>query len=301
MESNFKIKNPKANSVIGMYVDEPVGMDHPIFMVRFQSRIDAGFCIQDGVPLKDAIQITLARMRDLFGDDFPDELVRTAVSLEYAECAALQPMQLHLGVLVRLYHKEGGKVAVAEFSKIIKGMEKAKAILLQDEFLKAVKPPDIEECMEIIGFNGRIEINVVKKNDNEMSKAKYPRIYVDGPPIVTGASISANATKEDLIVKATEIAIRTGRRACVVWSESETIYAEPAKWHAKEGNKEGKKYPHITIFGQKDCILFYPNTTEEELIVKATEMVATWCPAVCVVLSPTKSIYPRPPQLDVIW
>ena len=93
MESNFKIINPKANSVIGMYVDEPIGMDHPLFMVRFQSRIDAGFDFQNGKPIQDAIQSTVKRMRLLFGDDIPEELVRTTVSLVYAENAALQPMQ----------------------------------------------------------------------------------------------------------------------------------------------------------------------------------------------------------------
>ncbi len=35
--------------------------------------------------LKQAIESTLKRMRYLFGDDIPDALVRTAVSLTYAE------------------------------------------------------------------------------------------------------------------------------------------------------------------------------------------------------------------------
>src|ERR1700693_1016177 len=93
MNAKFTIKNPEANSVIGMYVDEPIGMDHPIFMVRFQSGIDAGLLFQNGTPLKDAIQSTVQRMRFLFGDDIPEELVRTTVSLVYAENDALQPMQ----------------------------------------------------------------------------------------------------------------------------------------------------------------------------------------------------------------
>lgn len=93
MNANFTIKNPHANNVFGMYVDEPIGMDHPLFMIRFQSGIDARFLYQGGVPIQDAIQQTVKRMRFLFGDNIPEELVRTAVSLVYAENDALHPMQ----------------------------------------------------------------------------------------------------------------------------------------------------------------------------------------------------------------
>ena len=89
MTKNFEVKNPKSDSVIGMYVDELIGMNHPLFMVRFQSSVDAGLLYKNGVPVQDAIQSTLERMRGLFGDDIPEELVRTTVTLVYAENDAL--------------------------------------------------------------------------------------------------------------------------------------------------------------------------------------------------------------------
>lgn len=82
--TDFKIKNPKANSVLGMYVDGPIGMDHPLAKIKFQSEVDATLHYQNSTPLKDAIGATLKRMRFLFGEDIPDEIVRTAVSLTYA-------------------------------------------------------------------------------------------------------------------------------------------------------------------------------------------------------------------------
>ena len=87
---DFKIKNPKANSVLGMYIDEPIGMDHPLAKIKFQSEVDASLHYQNSTPLKDAIHFTLKRMRFLFGDDIPDGLVRTAVTLTYAEHVALK-------------------------------------------------------------------------------------------------------------------------------------------------------------------------------------------------------------------
>ena len=303
MNTNFIIKNPEANSVIGMYVDEPIGMDHPIFMVRFQSRIDAGLVYQNGTPLNDAIQLTIIRMRFLFGDDIPEELVRTTVSLVYAENDALQPMQQYLRVLVNLVYAEGIEdyvkgvnAATAEFSKIITGMERSNAELLKIEFLKAIKP-----------------------------KGKYPQINVEGPSVITRAACPANATKEELVAQAVGIVRRTGHRArviwseseiifaeltdklgmqnsrlrpCVVWTESETIDADPASWYAKLR----MKHPHIVVCGQKECVLFYPDAmTKEELIAKAAEIAALGGARVCVVWSSTETIWPKPPQQDVIW
>jgi hypothetical protein len=85
MNSNFEIKNPKAKTVLGMYADEPIGMDHPLFMAQTQSWMDAGLLYRKGAPIRDAIQSTVNRMRSLFGDNMPDELVRTTVLLVYAE------------------------------------------------------------------------------------------------------------------------------------------------------------------------------------------------------------------------
>jgi len=303
MNTDFTIKNPNANCVLGMYVDEPIGMDHPLFMIRFQSRIDAGLDYQKGTPLKDAIQSTVKRMRFLFGDDIPEELVKTAVSLVYAENDALKPTRQHLRALVNLFHVEGKddyvkgiNAATAEFSRIVVGMERSEAELLKIEFLKAIKP-----------------------------KGKYPQINVDGPPIITRATIPPNATKEELVAQAMGIVMRTGRRArvawsesetiyaeltdsfskqnprirpCVVWSESETIDADPASWHAKLR----MKHPHIVVCGQKECVLFYPDAmTKEELIAKAAEIAAFGGARVCVVWSSTETIWTKPPQQDVIW
>ena len=90
MSTNFKIKNPKANSVLGMYVDEPIGMDHPLAKIKFQSEVDATLHYQNSMSLKESIESTLKHICFLFGDDIPDALVRTAVSLTYAEHVALK-------------------------------------------------------------------------------------------------------------------------------------------------------------------------------------------------------------------
>ena len=40
--------------VFGLYVDEPVGMDHPFFMARTEARIRANLAAQNGVALDEA-------------------------------------------------------------------------------------------------------------------------------------------------------------------------------------------------------------------------------------------------------
>ena len=87
---DFKIKNPKANSVLGMYVDRPIGMGHPLAKVKFQSEVDATLSYLGSMSLKEATESTLEHIRYLFGDDIPEDLVRTAVSLTYAEHVALK-------------------------------------------------------------------------------------------------------------------------------------------------------------------------------------------------------------------
>lgn len=67
--------------------DEPIGMDHPLFMVRIQSRIDAGWAADDGVPLAEALRSIRARMKMLFGD-VPLALIDATVSGVYAMHAA---------------------------------------------------------------------------------------------------------------------------------------------------------------------------------------------------------------------
>jgi len=65
---------------------EPIGMDHPLFMVRTQSRIDAGWAAQEGVPLADALRTIRARMQALFGD-VPIALVDATVTTTYLACS----------------------------------------------------------------------------------------------------------------------------------------------------------------------------------------------------------------------
>lgn len=90
MSTDFKIKNPRAKSVPGLYEDGPIGMDHLLAKAKFQSEVDATLHYLNSTSLKEAIGATLKRMRFLFGEDIPDELVRTAVSLTYAGHVALK-------------------------------------------------------------------------------------------------------------------------------------------------------------------------------------------------------------------
>jgi hypothetical protein len=63
-----------------------IGMDHPLFMVRTQSRIDAGWAADAGVPLADALRTIRARMQELFGD-VPLALIDASVTMTYLECS----------------------------------------------------------------------------------------------------------------------------------------------------------------------------------------------------------------------
>ena len=90
MSTDFKIKNPKAKSIPGLYEDEPIGMDHLLAKAKFQSEVDATLHYLNSTSLKEAIGATIKRMRFLFGEGIPDELVRTTVSLTYAEHVALK-------------------------------------------------------------------------------------------------------------------------------------------------------------------------------------------------------------------
>ena len=145
----------------------------------------------------------------------------------------------------------------------------------------------------------------------------YPQVNVASSLGITREACPANATEGEMVTQAVEIVMKTGRKARVVWSESETIYAEltdkmstqcsrirpcvvrpehepigadPASWHAKLG----LKYPHIVAGGQKECVLFYPDTlTKDELTGKAAEIVAKGYPRVCVVWSSTESIWAK--------
>ena len=70
------------------YTDgEPIGMDHPLFMARMQTRIDAGWAAEQGVPLEEALRSIRARMQELFGD-IPLALVDTTIVEVFAQHAA---------------------------------------------------------------------------------------------------------------------------------------------------------------------------------------------------------------------
>jgi len=70
MSTNFKIKNPKAESVLGMYVDEPIGTDHPLAKIKFQSEVDATLHYLGSMSLKESIESTLKHIRYLFGGGY---------------------------------------------------------------------------------------------------------------------------------------------------------------------------------------------------------------------------------------
>ena len=97
MNTGFKIKNPKAKSVPGLYEDEPISMDHWLAKAKFQSEVDATLHYLNSTSLREATGATLKRMRFLFGKSVPDELVRTAVSLTYAKHVALKTKKWNKG------------------------------------------------------------------------------------------------------------------------------------------------------------------------------------------------------------
>jgi len=64
--------------------------EHPLAKIKFQSEVDATLGYLGSMSLKESIESTLKHIRFLFGEDIPDALVRTAVSLTYAEHVALK-------------------------------------------------------------------------------------------------------------------------------------------------------------------------------------------------------------------
>jgi hypothetical protein len=76
-------------NVLSLYTaDTEVGMQHPLWMARTQSLIDAEISYCGGVPLDEALATIPDRIRFLFGDDIPVALVTATVSLAYARFAA---------------------------------------------------------------------------------------------------------------------------------------------------------------------------------------------------------------------
>jgi hypothetical protein len=74
-------------SVLGLYADEPIGMDHPLFMARTEARMRARLAAQHGIPLEQAIAKISDQINWLFGD-VPAPLVTATVTTAYLEAAA---------------------------------------------------------------------------------------------------------------------------------------------------------------------------------------------------------------------
>ena len=62
---------------------EGLGMDHPLVMARMQAGIDGVILAAEGVTLEEAIKSTIPRIRMLFGDDIPRELIEVAVTVAF--------------------------------------------------------------------------------------------------------------------------------------------------------------------------------------------------------------------------
>jgi hypothetical protein len=75
-------------NALNLYTDETdVGMDHPLWMAKTQSAMDADMAYRAGVPLDEALRTIPERIRFLFGSDVPTALVAATVSLSYASQA----------------------------------------------------------------------------------------------------------------------------------------------------------------------------------------------------------------------
>lgn len=66
-----------------MHDDEPLGMDHPLVMARIQAGIDGVTLAMAGLTLEEALRTTVPRIRMLFGDDFPREMIEVLVTAAY--------------------------------------------------------------------------------------------------------------------------------------------------------------------------------------------------------------------------
>ena len=72
------------SSVFQVYTEaDTIGMDHPLFMAKVQTEIDAAAAAERGVPLEVAQQTIPQRIRDLFGD-VPPSLISAAIFVAYA-------------------------------------------------------------------------------------------------------------------------------------------------------------------------------------------------------------------------
>lgn len=88
MSNQNPIKTPDATSALGLYVTQPIGMDHPFFMAKMQARLDAIISARVQVPIEQATKEAVDRARDLFGATIPTALVEVETQLVYAQDAA---------------------------------------------------------------------------------------------------------------------------------------------------------------------------------------------------------------------
>lgn len=131
----------QADDFIGIVTYDPADKNDPLFELRIQSKIAAAQQLVEGVPFSAAAEIVWERMRDLFGAkaSSTEGIVRSSVFLLYIDNGALQNVPPYLKELIRLFNEKGTDAHVAEFSKIIKGMEEVEARALLAEIIKVTK------------------------------------------------------------------------------------------------------------------------------------------------------------------
>lgn len=70
--------------VLGLYTDELIGMDHPIFMARMEARVSGAWGARDGRSLDETLASARRRITWLFGD-MPLALVDATVTTAWLE------------------------------------------------------------------------------------------------------------------------------------------------------------------------------------------------------------------------
>lgn len=66
-----------------MLIPEGLGMGDPLVMARFQATINGVLLAAKSIPLEEAIRCTVPRIRAIFGENIPGELIEVAVTVGY--------------------------------------------------------------------------------------------------------------------------------------------------------------------------------------------------------------------------
>jgi len=267
MSKRFPIINPKASNVIGMYLNELVGMDHPVAGIRLTSKNDAYLCYQQAIPLKAAIKSILAHIRYLFGEDIPEELVMATVYLVYAENTARKVRKTPID-----------DIPVDE-KPIVRQSVHHRPIDIHKEYVSLWL-----NCERSI--RGSESLDTFKPR-NAANKKHYPKLAFNANNIAGGfMEIPKNATINEILAQALRVVIGTGIKSYIYLSEFEIIKIMPP------GSVDRyKECSHIEAY---DRVLIFPgNTTKDELIEIAVNIAATWCPNAHVVWSAAETIWPR--------